>query len=730
MCKKTAKIVISVFLVITIIFSSAVFTVAAKVTKTEKTYEIAVVFDNSGSMYDNQSWSRAKYSMEVFAAMLSGRDVLKVYPMHAVTTDGKSKSGGSTNPIVIKSKDDILKIHNLYTPEPLGTPFSTVKNAYNDIKKSSATDKWLIVLTDGAFDNVSQKEVANDFKSQSNDVNVQYIGIGDAKDYSQDSGGKFYAENAKDSANLTKVLTKVCNRIFSRVELPSTAIDKNKINLDISMNKIIVFVQGKDSSIGKLKNSEGTEINEIGGSRYAAKASAISAGKVSGGDDYTDAPVDNSLNGVVVTFDTCKAGEYTLEYSGSIQIFYEPNVDIGITLTNEDGEKVPTNGTEIPSGEYTINYAIIDGENGKDLTNSELLGKDTKLEGSIINSKDEETKVENGAKINLEVDEQTYIKVWGTYLTDYRITTDDNKEAFTFKITDPLQKFELELDRPQKRFTKDKLEEGKPFKVNLTLDGKPLTKEELESADIKVTVGDKENPIGYSVKKLSDKSAVEIKLEYPEGGAEKLNCTDYKIAVSATMKDKENRQLTASCEGDFTVKPFDQWVETLIKLAIVSFVVLLLLFILTRKVFPKNIIVSQTEYFNIGFVKVNDTAKARLRRKDKLLDINSPNFKGDYISISLKVLPVDMLGATLFKPGKRRVKVVGVGASSNCTYLSIDGVDYEKTDKGWILSADADIDEGANTQINQIMHNAQSVDISGKTIKGKKINLGFSLKHK
>ena len=33
---------------------------AAKVTKTQKSYEIAIVFDNSGSMYENQgkSWCR------------------------------------------------------------------------------------------------------------------------------------------------------------------------------------------------------------------------------------------------------------------------------------------------------------------------------------------------------------------------------------------------------------------------------------------------------------------------------------------------------------------------------------------------------------------------------------------------------------------------------------------------------------------------------------------------
>ena len=53
--------------------------------KTEKSYEIAIVFDNSGSMYENQgkSWCRAKYAMEIFASMLNydKGDKLWIYPL-------------------------------------------------------------------------------------------------------------------------------------------------------------------------------------------------------------------------------------------------------------------------------------------------------------------------------------------------------------------------------------------------------------------------------------------------------------------------------------------------------------------------------------------------------------------------------------------------------------------------------------------------------------------------
>ena len=91
--RRRVSILICVFLLFITIGANFITVEAANITQKEKSYEIAVVFDNSGSMYDNESWSRAKYAMEVFAAMLNEGDVLKIYPMHPVTTDGKTKSG-------------------------------------------------------------------------------------------------------------------------------------------------------------------------------------------------------------------------------------------------------------------------------------------------------------------------------------------------------------------------------------------------------------------------------------------------------------------------------------------------------------------------------------------------------------------------------------------------------------------------------------------------------------
>lgn len=121
---------------------------------------IYVVFDNSGSMYGdgNKAWSQATYAMEVFAAMMNyeSGDVMKVFPMHDITTDGNTGSATKSS-MEIRGKDDIAQIHNMYTPKPGGTPYTQVNNAAGELTKllnaGSVDEGWLVVLTDGDFDN-------------------------------------------------------------------------------------------------------------------------------------------------------------------------------------------------------------------------------------------------------------------------------------------------------------------------------------------------------------------------------------------------------------------------------------------------------------------------------------------------------------------------------------------------------------------------------------------------
>ena len=90
--------------------------------KTGDSRAIAIVFDNSGSMYMNgdQAWCRATYAMEVFASMLNEGDTLLIYPMHPITVGDTEYT--MDNPFRVTDAAQAFMIRDIYTKEAFGTP--------------------------------------------------------------------------------------------------------------------------------------------------------------------------------------------------------------------------------------------------------------------------------------------------------------------------------------------------------------------------------------------------------------------------------------------------------------------------------------------------------------------------------------------------------------------------------------------------------------------------------
>lgn len=234
---------------------------------------IYVVFDNSGSMYGdgNKAWSQATYAMEVFAAMMNyeSGDVMKVFPMHDITTDGNTGSATKSS-MEIRGKDDIAQIHNMYTPKPGGTPYTQVNNAAGELTKllnaGSVDEGWLVVLTDGDFDNdipASGLKADLEGKAAANEnLYVQYLAIGtDVKNIPEGNADKgLYAQKAGNTSEVVNELAEISNRIFKRNEYAGYSSEDSGLEFDIPLRKLIVFAQGKDVKIGSLKNEEGGEV--------------------------------------------------------------------------------------------------------------------------------------------------------------------------------------------------------------------------------------------------------------------------------------------------------------------------------------------------------------------------------------------------------------------------------------------------------------------------------------
>ncbi|MDO5478604.1 MAG: hypothetical protein Q4G23_05505 [Clostridia bacterium] len=647
---------------------------AAEIQKNIKKYEIAVVYDNSGSMYNNtKAWCRAKYAMEIFASMLNydNGDVLKIFPMWNVTTDGSTPaSGGSYAPISIKSIKDIDKISNIYTPVAGDTPFAPAEEAFAELQKSNADVKWLVVLTDGgfnqrgrgAYENVDlQGEletmvgIRSDGSFQSTGINIQYLGIGNAVPVAENKNCNLHSKKSTDNS-LKDDLVKICNDIFKRSELPSGYISGNSINFDISMRNVIVFAQGEGAKISGLKTPDGDTVEDIydSGQRMYSELSA-------GG--YDTFP-DISLAGQVVTFDACPKGEgYTLDCTGAekIQVFYDPNVDIKLSLINSDGTEVDLTSGEIAPGEYTVEYKIVDAvypEN--DVTNSDLMGGGVDFTSYVERSDGSVQEFKNGDKVSFEPDEETDIVVEGTYLEDYKISSKDNP-SWSFKgikVNLPeIVNIDVNLSTKQMNnwFVTGKQDKWEPLIAKVTLGGNPLSDEELANVKFDFEISD---GVKYTYKQIPGESAYEIYIFRGEDGADiKPETGHYTAKATVEYTDEHGQVAKDEDKLGFDVAIYSVIWRWLIWVIILAAIALLIWFILSRKAWPKN----------MRFEATNGAKKAKIS-VNKTINIVSNAYPG--------VLPCSAeKNSTLYHRSKRTasVKITKVTPSFKVVSFRIGG---------------------------------------------------------
>ena len=484
--------------------------------KETHTYDIAVVYDNSSSMYNGSMWCQAKYAMEIFASMLDySRDTLTIYPMWEVQTVEKPAKTDekiaqpSERPIDIRSVSDIEKIHYMYTTVGGTTPFAPVNDAAEALKHSSATDKWLIVLTDGEFSDGDADDLPK-YADLSDNIKVQYLAMGSAaKGRSSKESQGFYAEKAKSGEDLNDALISICNRIFERNKLPDSAFDNGKVSLDVSMSRLIVFVQGNGAEILSIEGPDGSSevVSNSGQRTYSGREYSLGRGDFEGGTvigvgqkDEAKTVVDDTLFGQVVVFGSCRAGEYSLNYRGDadkVQIFYEPDVRIRYTLTKDGDESTVIDETTLAAGpvavdegEYILDYYLIDGVTGESVKSSELLGK-VKMSGHLEYDGGEAKEVEAGDKVTLLPDETATFSVDGTYLDGkYAISTKDTQGVLSLSIN-PIITHELEVDVSSDQFRdfyyiKD-ADTWEPMVIGVTMDGNPMTDEQLENVSLNIT---------------------------------------------------------------------------------------------------------------------------------------------------------------------------------------------------------------------------------------------------
>ena len=492
---------ISLFLVIGLLITCMLLgaTTVYASTKADISRAIAIVFDNSGSMYydGNQAWCRATYAMEVFASMLNEGDTLLIYPMWPIEVNGEEYT--MEYPFKITDSKQSADIRNIYTLNAETTPIESVYSAINGVSEISADKKYVIVLTDGDVfyqNGVNLKGATRnqlDAIIQNNagpDLTMMYLGIGQkAAIPDTPESNDFMKRHAANSENVLSSLTEMCNKIFGRDVLPENHRNKSKntIDFDISLSKLIVFVQGKNISNLKIVGENGNELKSVSEAvtQYSTKGAGYNQGLP------LDFGTDKSLQGMMVTYEDCDAGEYTIKYSGkedSIEVYYEPDADLDFVFTDSEGNTVDPNA--LYEGDYKVSFGMKDAKTGK-LISSDLLGQ-PHYEGSYtINDHTEPIKHDghNGEEpVTLHQNDSFKADLSVTYLSGYTIKKDSTDfgwpEFGIIVIPRPAGELKLEISGGDGTYSLQDLEEGSPYVAKIYYKGTQLTGAALESVDL------------------------------------------------------------------------------------------------------------------------------------------------------------------------------------------------------------------------------------------------------
>ena len=490
--KRCISMILAVVLLLALVCTGSPTVHAAQ--KSEVSRAIGIVFDNSGTMYMNGelAWCHATYAMEVFASMLNKGDTLLVFPMSPITVDGKEYT--MDNPFRVTDASQAHLIRTIYTEHAGSTPIEVIDKAQAGLKGVKADKKYMIVLTDGQefyrgggkmSRYTTKKELETAFKGTVNDgLITMYLGIGTSVADPDIQTSEYFAKRiAEDSANVLSSLTQLCNLVFGRNTLPKDRISGKQVNFDITMSKLIVFVQGENISNVKLTPSD-----NVGGTMVSNATTKYST---DGCGNYASVP-DESLQGMMVTYANCAPGTYTLDYSGtatSVEVYYEPDAELDFVFTDLQGNDVsPEN---LYAGEYKVSFGIKDAKTKK-LISSDLLGQ-PHYEGAYYVSGEENEILHDGMsgekKVTLNPGDTFNARLTVTYLNGYTQTKtardfgwDENGIRVQEKAPGELQ---MKISGGDKKYRLPELEEGNPYTAEVYYRGQKLTGEELKAVELK-----------------------------------------------------------------------------------------------------------------------------------------------------------------------------------------------------------------------------------------------------
>lgn len=455
---------------------------------------VAVVYDNSGSMKTG-GWSPyAKYALQGLMSIFNSNDKMSIFPLNKYDENYKTKNQPYSTPYVPvdlsgdrqSAIQDVLSHshNNVETFNPSGTtpPYAVenaidwlTENKMNKLETVNDREFWLIVLSDGVFDDATVFDKKFDFKGQYDRVDKKYDTTGDlltlaTKDYlglqtfyfgMGTSAGITNTPSltAKEITTTDTVLTamqEVSNRVTGRYTLQSgVTINGNKVTVDLSecafsISSLAVLAQGDANlTVDNVSSSTIAITNKRATSMFVDEEVTVNKVtqriKISG---YSSTLVPTDPNGyfskdvITLTFNTAPT---------SVNILVEPAIKLESNLQYKNGSEWEDVDVDIintsfkQNAEVRTRYKLLDGKTGKNVTN--VLG-DVQASVSYAGRSygyEEGFKLKNGKNevalsVNVKIGDSSYV-LYNSWLCDidedpnsFKVVADQNQSGDTVTV--------------------------------------------------------------------------------------------------------------------------------------------------------------------------------------------------------------------------------------------------------------------------------------------------------
>lgn len=371
---------------------------------------VSVVYDNSGSMADENRWHYAKYAIQTLMALLGPNDKLIITPMNVPGSGTTNTSNNIVVDLQTENRQDALDeamSGPLFTNNPNGTTpadsikvaekWLTEKEGMKTLEETTASDEsnseyFLVILTDGAFDYtggdaVTAANMLTPFLNKYSSFQMLYLAFSQGAIDLTGSAvlkpyGDFHAYMAAEPSDIAATMQSVANRITGRYSLSADAYERdgNTVVLDLDkvdfgLRSISMMMQDSNARL-QSATYNGKSLSVSQKVIIAANTAALGIKDGESAVLRQGSATDVFSGGkVVLTFDKVITDEDMRNFS----VLLEPALSLNLVLSlDKDGKQrvdaATINSTMKPGEKIYVSYEVFEEGSGEKVNLNDLFG--------------------------------------------------------------------------------------------------------------------------------------------------------------------------------------------------------------------------------------------------------------------------------------------------------------------------------------------------------------------